>query len=389
MAATMAGKFWPVGLAIYYPHPTAPGQTPHAVLEVVAALAALLALTAGAVFAFRRGQRAVLVGWLFFVGVLVPMIGLVQVGHAGHADRYMYVPLVGLAIAVVFPIADWVRARPPLARGAVALGLLVCGVWSVVSYRQTALWRDARSLFEHTLAHTTRNALVHYNLGNWLQERGEAEAAQQHFQAAREIDPAHVGAAVNLGLLRFLDGDREAGIELLEVVLRAEPDHARGNLNLAVALVQQGEYDRAWQHLQRAKHSDSPDDRDERLRAHRMLPELAALRGDSAGVVTHYEAALAFAPDDLEILRGAALRFANATDPSVRRRSLELARRLVERDKEQPALALERRALAELANGDRQAAAASLQAALLAADPADDRLRARLRERQRRLPSPP
>lgn len=388
-AIYLAQTVWPVGLGIYYPHPTAAGQLPRSAGEIGASLALLVLCTAGAGWAFRRGQRAVLVGWLFFLGVLVPMIGLVQVGHAAHADRYMYLPLVGLAIAVVYPLGDWARGRRTRARALVAAGLVVCAVWGVAAHRQTSLWRDARTLFAHTLAHTSANALVHYNLGGWLQQRGESEAAERHFRAAYQIDPAHAGAAVNLGLLRFLADDRERGIELIEAGLRAEPDLARGHLNLAIALVAQGELARADQHLARALATDAPEFREDRLRAHRMRGELAVLRGDPARVVEHYEAALAFAPGDLEILRAAVSRFAAMTDPAVRARALVLARELVVRDAEAPARALELRAVAEAASGDRAAAARSLEAALAVVGSDEAAERARLLERRRSLRQTP
>jgi tetratricopeptide (TPR) repeat protein len=383
--ATYLGQaLWPSGLGIYYPHPTAPGQAALAGLEIAGALALLVACTGAALWAYQRGQRAVLVGWLFFVGVLVPMIGLVQVGHAAHADRYMYVPLVGLAIAVVYPLGDWARgvgAPAAAARTLVAAGLAVCALWGVTAYRQTALWRDTQALFEHTLAHTSRNATIHYNLGYWHQERGNAEPAERHFAAAHEIDPGHAGAAVNLGLMRFLAGDREAGVALIEEGLRADPEHARGYLNLAIALVQLGELEPADAHLARVIASEAWEFREDRLRALRMRGELAVLRGDSAAMVAHYEAALAAAPDDLELLRGAVIRFTALPDAALHARALAPARPAVELDREAPARALELRAGAELATGDRQAAERSLEAALGALPPDDAAARARLLER--------
>ena len=366
---------WPTGLTVYYPHATAVGQAlPSG--GVVGAWAGLLAvLSAGAVWAWRRGQPAVLVGWLFFLGVLVPMIGLVQVGHAAHADRYMYIPLVGLALAVVVPLGDWARRRGGAAeRGALVAALVVCAVWAGLAHRQAAKWRDTRTLFEHTLRHTTNNTVAHYNLGYWLQERGEAEGAQHHFAAAHAIHPDHPDAAVNLGLTRFLAGEHEAGIALIERGLRAKPEHPRGHLNLAIALVQRGEYDRADSHLGRVLEVAGPYEALERLRAHQMGPELAALRGDLPAVLARYDAALAHAPDDLVILRGAVLRFGAHPDQARRRRALALAERLVAQDRQHPARSYLLLARVQRSLGDASGARRSLEAARGNLGPAEDAL---------------
>jgi len=379
--AYLTQAVWPAGLTVYYPHATAVGQALPSSAVVAGWAALLAALSAAALWAWRAGQPAVLVGWLFFLGVLVPMIGLVQVGHAAHADRYMYIPLVGLTLAVVFPLGDWARRHGRAAeRGALVAALVVCAVWGVLAHRQAATWRDTRTLFEHALRHTTNNTVAHYNLAYWLQEQGEPEGAQHHFAAAHEIHPGHAGAAVNLGLTRFLAGEHEAGIALIEQGLRSNPKHPRGHLNLAVALVQRGEYDRANGHLERVLEVAGPQEALERLRAHQMLPELAVLRGDLAAAAAHYDAALAHAPDDRVILRGATVRFSALSDPARRRQALELAHRLVARDEAEPARALLLLARAQQSLGDEEAARRSLEAAQIRLGPAEAPLARQLDE---------
>jgi len=363
---------WPVGLGVYYPHPTAAGQAPHSDLAVWGSLALLTALSAAAVWAWRRDQRAVLVGWLFYLGALVPMIGLVQVGQAAHSDRYMYIPLVGLMLAIVFPLGAWCRSRGrSVARGAAATGVVICVVWAVLSHEQASRWQDTRVLFEHTLRHTERNAVAHYNLACWLQEQGEVESAQQHFAAAYAIDPRHAGAAVNLGLTRVLAGEPEAGIALIEAGLAIEPDHVRGNLNLAIALAQQRSYARAQASLKQVLAHAGPRDHEERLRAYGLVPELALLRGDVAAAVRGYEAALAYAPRDRGILQRAVRHFSGSADPALRRSAFALSQDLEPADGMDPVPLLRLRAHAALAAGDRGAALAALEAAIVATDMRD------------------
>lgn len=376
---------WPVGLGVFYPHPYATGQVAPSALEITAAVALLTALSAGAAVAARRGQRAVLVGWLFYLGVMVPMIGIVQVGAAAYADRYMYVPLVGLTIAVFFPVGDFVRARPALWWPALCASLAVCLGWGVAAHRQAALWRDTPTLFEHTIAHTTPNVLAHHNLAHWLQQQGDLEGAKRHYRAAYEVDPAYEGPAVNLGLLIYLDGDIEAGMELLEAGVAAHPRLSRGHVNLAIALVQQGDPARAEHHLERALETRSVHGESDRRYARKLLAALVWLRGDTARAVALYQAALVEAPGDTDLLRVVAARFATLPEPDLRRQALTAARRLVELDGEHPVAALELRLIAEEANGDLPAARASLEAALALDDPRDEALRGRLESRRAQL----
>ena len=149
---------WPVDLAVLYPVHRLPAET--------VALAALLmvAVTAGAVWAARQ-RPYVLVGWLWYVGMLMPVIGLVQVGVRSMADRYTYLPFVGLSIAVVWGVADMVRSQPAMQRGAAGVATLAVILWAAMAYRQTAYWKSSKTLFEHTLAVTEGNYVIHNNLG--------------------------------------------------------------------------------------------------------------------------------------------------------------------------------------------------------------------------------
>ena len=186
---------WPVDLAVFYPYPAAgvPGSA------WLGAAALLLALTALAAVHARRAPWG-LVGWLWFLGALVPMIGLVQVGGQAWADRYSYLPHVGLALALAGGIAKIADKRiwPLLA------GLLVAAlVW--LSRAQTAAWRDTETLFRHTLAATQDNWLIHFNLANRYQLDGRRADACAEYRAALAIVPNYAPAMNNLAWALAVD----------------------------------------------------------------------------------------------------------------------------------------------------------------------------------------
>ncbi len=186
---------WPSGLAAFYPYPVG-GVSPWV---VGGSLAALLGLTA---LAFRSARRRpwALAGWLWFLGSLVPMIGLVQTGGQAWADRYSYLPHIGLAVVLAWGAAEraetaaggrWRRAGVLLAFG------LVTGL-ALLSQRQTATWRDSETLFRHALAVTRDNANIHFNLANGYQQQGRGREAAVHYRETLRIVPGYAPAMNNL-----------------------------------------------------------------------------------------------------------------------------------------------------------------------------------------------
>src|SRR5262245_13872027 len=152
--------FWPAKLAVFYPHPEHRLPT----WEISVALTALLGITAAA-FVLRQKAPYFITGWLWYLGTLVPVIGLVQVGWQGHADRYTYLPQLGLYIAITWAVADltasWRLQRIALGTAAV----LILGVLTWITCLQTSYWRDSQTLFTHTLAVTHNNDVALNNLG--------------------------------------------------------------------------------------------------------------------------------------------------------------------------------------------------------------------------------
>ncbi|MGO9305848.1 MAG: tetratricopeptide repeat protein [Candidatus Korobacteraceae bacterium] len=207
--ARYLGKaFWPSGLALFYPYPL----KPYPVWQVGGAAVILLAITAGVVLAYRR--RYLTVGWLWFLGTLVPMIGVVQVGTQAMADRYAYLPFVGLFIMVCWRVADWawqVHLPPVLLRTASVVVLLAL---ALVSHRQVSFWNDHITLWTHVLEVTNDNWVAENNLGTALLKMGRMEDAIPHFRAAVALDPTDPNSTLNIGTYEQSHGNLPAAIEL-------------------------------------------------------------------------------------------------------------------------------------------------------------------------------
>jgi Flp pilus assembly protein TadD len=224
-ATYLAQTIWPVRLSVFYPHPV--GAL--AAQDVALAAALLGALTAGAVAVARRAPW-VPVGWLWFLGTLVPVIGLVQVGAQAHADRYTYLPHVGLFVAVAFSARLLPAAARRLAPAGVALAMVAL---AAVTWLRVADWASHEQLFRAALAVSPGNALAHAALGDGARAAGRSAEALLHAREAARLDPASPRLANNLGVIL-----REAGLldEAREALWRAaelDPDYLSPHVNLA------------------------------------------------------------------------------------------------------------------------------------------------------------
>lgn len=187
---------WPSGLAAFYPAPL--GELP--VTKAAAGLAVLAAVTALGALEHRR-RPWLLVGWLWFLGMLVPVLGLVQVGSQARADRYMYLPLIGLSILPVWAAAELAHAKPRLRRAIAALAAVSIAALACVSLRQVGFWRDGVVLFERVLAVTRDNPVARAQLAASLEEQGRFDEAAEQLRAALRLEPGLVPAMNNLAWL--------------------------------------------------------------------------------------------------------------------------------------------------------------------------------------------
>ena len=199
--------FWPTHLALFYPHP----GTSLSSLQVYGALFLLLTISALCVESMRR--RYLLMGWLWFLGTLVPMIGLMQVGTQGMADRYAYLPFIGLFIMMVWGVSDWAQEKHVSTAILPALSLAALIALSVVAYRQVGYWQDNVTLWSHALQVTDRNWLAENNLGTALLVQGRADEAIRTSLKAAEIYPADPVSNMNIGTYEQQRGNFQAAID--------------------------------------------------------------------------------------------------------------------------------------------------------------------------------
>ena len=280
---------WPLKLAIFYPHP--------GMLPIWQAAGAGLLLVCISIFVIRAGRRApyLAVGWLWYLGTLVPVIGFVQVGAQSMADRYTYLPLIGLFIMIAWGVADlaarWRYRSPALfvSTGVVLLAFMIC------TWLQAGHWKNSITLYEHTLDVSADNHLAHNNLGSALVEQGNLKDAIVHYSEAVRIQSEYLDAHFNLGVVLMRTGRlKEAMVHYFEAV-RIKPDHAVAHYNLGWVLAEQGNFKQAISHYSRAVQI-KPDYID----AHNNLGAALLRRKRFREAISHFSRVLQIKPDDAD-----------------------------------------------------------------------------------------
>ncbi len=300
---------WPCGLGPLYTHPNLAGGTPLTALQVGGAVLVLLAITG--LVAWTAKRKYMSVGWLWYLGTLVPVIGLVHVGNQAYADRYTYVPLVGLFIIVAWGVTD-VAARVKQRRLLLAalLGasaVVILSACTVGSWAQAKHWRTSTTVFERGVEVRPDNPTMHFNLGNMRQADGRTDDAIHQFREAVRIHPYYAKAQFNLGntllnedraeeaiphLLQATKsrrnyfrayrrlgvaynyaGQYHEAIEAFEQALRIQPNHARANYYFGITLERTRRFSEALEHYRRASRFD-PGWEAPRVRAERLAARL-------------------------------------------------------------------------------------------------------------------
>lgn len=246
---------WPSRLAVLYPYPSSIPAW-----QVTGALLILLGISA-AVIVWQK-QLYLRVGWFWYLGTLIPMIGLVQVGVAARADRYMYLPSIGVFLLVVWAVADWAEARLVTKARVAASAAIVLSLLAIISWRQIGYWRDSETLWNHTLQVTSRNAMAESNLGTSLITLGRSQEAINHFNRAVAIDPGDFLAQLYLGINEGQHGDPQGAIEHFQIALQrpSQPDMVEmAYSNLGNAYRNLHDYTRARENFEIALGMDPTD----------------------------------------------------------------------------------------------------------------------------------
>ena len=237
---------WPANLAVFYPYS---GSLP--AWQVIGAGVLLGFITFVAIRFFRQHPWFV-VGWLWFVGTLVPVIGLVQVGLQAMADRYTYIPLIGLFVIVAWGVPQlmlrWRQKTKLIASSAVALLIIL----SVTSGLQMRYWKNSVTLFKHALDVTNDNYMAHNALGNAFKEQGKIDAAMRHYRSALDSKSDYAAPHYSIGHTLAAQGKHQDAINHFQKALQIKPDYAAAHDNLAYVFMIQGKIEQAIQHYFKA-----------------------------------------------------------------------------------------------------------------------------------------
>jgi protein O-mannosyl-transferase len=310
---------WPTHLAVFYPHP----NDTLAVWKVISAIVFLLAITASAIV-FRKQRPYLFTGWFWYLVMLLPVIGLVQVGEQGHADRYTYLPHIGLFVLAVWLAADVIevrRSRSQVAAGAAVVIIIIAALaWR--AFVQTSNWRNSETLWSHALAVTPNNDVAHNNLGYLCGARGELDKAISHFETAARIRSEKRDAHYDLGSafvqMNLADdlartGRSDEAMVHYEEAIKLQPNYAEAYYNRGNVLFAQGRTDEAiadWEKTLQIQ----PNDAD----AYTGLGNALLRKGSLREAITHYEQALTLAPEDPHSRNNIAWVLATSSDASIR-----------------------------------------------------------------------
>jgi len=278
--------FWPGDLAVFYPYPN------HWPIHQALLAGGLLAGVSAFVFVQRTRRPYLLMGWLWFCVTLVPVIGLVQVGGQSMADRYTYLPSLGLFIIVIWGIHEltrhWRYGKTVLS-GAACLIIILC---AAAMRQQLGYWQNNETLYRHTLAVTENNYLAHHNLGIALFKEGQIDEAIGQYQEALRLKSDDAQAHYDLGAALAVKGRTDEAIGQFQEALELKPDYAEAHSNLGIALTKEGQLDPAIVQFQEALHLQ-PDNAE----FHYNLGAALGMKGRMDEAIGQFQEALRLKPD--------------------------------------------------------------------------------------------
>ena len=320
-ARYIAGTLWPANLACFYPRPE------HWPTWQVAGAALLLAAITALVLWRLPGHRYKATGWFWFLGTLVPVIGLVQVGEQAMADRYTYIPSIGLFILAAWGLGDIASRWPRLKPWLVSASAIVLAALVAVTRGQIPHWQNSEALFRHALAVTKDNAWVHCLLADILADAGNFDEAGVNCREALRLKPGFPEVEILHARILVRANKQDQAIAILSRLVQQVPADPVAHDTLGLALSQNGDLPGAIAHYRRAL-----DLKPDYAGARFHLAALLAQQGDAAGAIDEYRQGLRWQPDDPEALNNLAwIRAANA-NPALRSgdEAVHLARRACE-----------------------------------------------------------
>jgi len=276
---------YPAKLAAIYQHP---GMLPW--WKIAGAGLLLISISFVAIKALKQSPYFA-VGWLWYLGTLVPVIGLVQVGNQAMADRYTYVPFIGLFIIIAYGVPDLVSQWEHRKKGLAVLATVILATLMAVTWKQVGSWKNSITLFEHNLKIAANHFVSHNSLGLALYRQGRTKEAIEHYLQALRVEPDYVEAHNNLGNALDKQGRTAEAIEHYLHALRIKPDDEKAHSNLGVALYSQGRIEEALEHYLIALRI-KPDYVD----AHNNLAITLFRNGNIEGAIAHFRKALRINP---------------------------------------------------------------------------------------------
>jgi Flp pilus assembly protein TadD len=295
---------WPTRLAVLYPFP----ESGWPAWEIAGAGAVLVGVSALA-WEQRRTRPWLFTGWVWYLVMLLPVAGIIQVGRQAHADRYTYLPQIGLYIAVTWLAAEWRLRRPMFAAlmGAILVLLMAC------AWKQAAYWKDSETLWRRDIACTTDNEMAHDNLGAALSKKGRVDEAVSEFQTALKIRPASADANYNLGVEMMEKGKLDEAILHFQKAIQTKPDYAEARNHLGVALRQAGRVDEAIVQYQELLKFMPGNESIQVNLANAFLQ-----KGTVDEAILHFQAALQIEPSDVEVQNNLAWLLATSPEAALR-----------------------------------------------------------------------
>ena len=281
---------WPENLAVLYPHP---GMLP--TWEVVVA-GFFLGITTFLIIRNVKRYPYLATGWLWYLGTLIPVIGLVQVGVQAMADRYTYIPIIGVSLMVAWGAPELLKKwRYRNAALAIVTVIILC-IFSFAAWKQVRYWQNSITLFKHAVETTTNSPVMQNNLGNALEGEGRLDEAISHYYEAIRIKPDYAEAHDNLGITLQKQGRLEEAIAHYAEAIRIKPDYAEAHDNLGITLQEQGRLEGAIAH-----HAEAIRINPYYIKAYVNLGEALASQGKFTEAMAFFSKALQLKPDSAEV----------------------------------------------------------------------------------------